>query len=225
MKMATDIQGPSRAWISDRPSNNDIISEQRVAGDIPQSSSRLDIVTHANEQQITKEEYDGKHDFRLYESVLTNNRASFSVDLHVGPTPLWTPQNDSISKGRNVSTAPESFLGKKIQASDGKDVTSNFTLDGNNSKENGGRMIDESFQLGTISHEKNKLRFTSVLNSSIPADLLNFTSLSDRRLSYMQDRCQDLKVPKRGSRKTIRKKIAVYHLFSTCVAPKVGLTS
>ncbi|ROT71211.1 hypothetical protein C7M84_010479 [Penaeus vannamei] len=37
--------------------------------------------------------------------------------------------------------------------------------------------------------------------------------------------CQALKLPKRKGRKTVRKKIAVRDLFSTCVAPKGGSTS
>lgn len=238
LDLPTNAQRPSPARGNGRSISSDFtLPERMAAGDSLQLSSSRRTVTdniQAHDQLVTKEEswtkkeHKEKHEVKFNKSALTKHRTSPTVDSQadaekrVSSTSLSTRERESNSVRNNYATVSV----VNSQTSHGGELTSNITHQEHSNNKNGRIFLEESPQHAAMSQQKvhaNKIKFISALNSFIPADNLNFNALTDKRLLYMKTKCQALKLPKRKERKTIRKKIAVRDLFSTCVAPKVGV--
>ncbi|XP_063614901.1 uncharacterized protein LOC134787991, partial [Penaeus indicus] len=244
LESPTTAQRPSPARGNGRSSSSDFTLSERM-GDSLQLSSSHNTVTdniQAHDQLVTKEDswiekkHKEKHEAKFNKSILTKHRTSPAVDSETDVekrlnfTSLSTRERESSISGDSSSVRNNSANISVVssQTSHRGDLTSNITHHerSNNKKER--LFLEESPQHGATSQQKvhtNKIRFISALNSFILADNLNFNALSAKRLLYMKTKCQALELPKRKERKTIRKKIAVRDLFSTCVAPKGGSTS
>lgn len=223
-------------------SNNLKLSETVAAGDSPQLSSSHDAITdniQAHDQLVTKEErrsekeYKGKHEVKFNKSIMTKHKVSPTIDSQTDVEKRVSPTSLSARKGKSGISRDSSSVRNDaatvsiVSSQTSEDRKSNTTRLAHNNKK--GRIsFKETPQHGSTTQEKahaKKINFLSAFNSFIPTDHLNFRALTDKRLLYLQTECQALKLPKRKGRKTVRKKIAVRDLFSTCVAPKVGLVS